>query len=115
METIAELPGFTRGLAFAGPFAFVGLSQVRETNVFGGIPLTQRVAERQCGVYVVDLRTGGVVAFLRFEGDVREIFDVQVLYGLRYPELLELDSPLVATSFTVPDEVLGDFFSSSRA
>ncbi|HEX2123403.1 MAG TPA: TIGR03032 family protein, partial [Thermoanaerobaculia bacterium] len=26
VETIAELPGFTRGLAFAGPFAFVGLS-----------------------------------------------------------------------------------------
>jgi hypothetical protein len=82
---------------------------VRETNIFGGIPLTQRVAERQCGVYVVYLRTGQVVAFLRFEGDVREIFDVQVLYGLRFPELLELDSPLVATSYTVPTEALPEF------
>src|SRR5207302_2088000 len=78
VETIAELPGFTRGLAFAGPFAFVGLSQVRESNIFGGIPLTARVAERQCGVYAVDLRSGTVAAFLRFDGDVREIFDVQV-------------------------------------
>ena len=109
VETIAELPGFTRGLAFAGPFAFVGLSQVRETNIFGGIPLTQRVAERQCGVYVVDLRSGAVVGFLRFEGDVREIFDVQVLYGMRFPELLELDSPLVATSYTVPTAALPEF------
>lgn len=106
VETIVELPGFTRGLAFAGPFAFVGLSQVRESNTFGGIPLTERVAERQCGVYAIDLRSGRIAGFLRFEGDVREIFDVQVLHGLRYPELLELDSPLVATSFTVPDEAL---------
>jgi uncharacterized protein (TIGR03032 family) len=114
VETVAELPGFTRGLAFAGPFAFVGLSQVRESNIFGGIPLTERVAERQCGVYVVDLRNGQAVAFLRFEGDVQEIFDVQVLHGVRYPELLELSSPLVATSFTVPDEALADFARTSE-
>jgi uncharacterized protein (TIGR03032 family) len=43
VETVAQLPGFTRGLAFAGPYAFVGLSQVRESNIFGGIPLTERV------------------------------------------------------------------------
>jgi uncharacterized protein (TIGR03032 family) len=109
IETIVELPGFTRGLAFAGPYAFVGLSQVRESNVFGGIPLTERVAERQCGVYAVDLRSGAVAGFLRFEGDVREIFDVQVLPGLRWPELLELDSPLVATTYSVPDEALAEF------
>jgi uncharacterized protein (TIGR03032 family) len=108
VEPIAQLPGFTRGLAFAGPYAFVGLSQVRESNVFGGLPLTERVAERQCGVYAVDLRSGQVVAFLRFEGDVREIFDVQVLHGTRYPELLELTSPPVSTSFTIPDDALGD-------
>jgi uncharacterized protein (TIGR03032 family) len=113
VETIAELPGFTRGLAFAGPFAFVGLSQVRESNVFGGIPLTERVAERQCGVYVIDLRTGETAAFLRFEGDVQEIFDVQVLPGMRYPELLELTDPLVSTSYTVPDEAMADVTLSS--
>jgi len=92
VETIAALPGFTRGLAFAGPFAFVGLSQVRGSHVFGGLPLTERVADRQCGVDVVDLRSGRVVASLRFEGDVRELFDVQVLHGTRYPELLDVEA-----------------------
>jgi uncharacterized protein (TIGR03032 family) len=101
IETVAELPGFTRGMAFAGPFAFVGLSQVRESNIFGGIPLVDRVPERRCGVWVVDTRTGGVVAFLRFEGTVQEIFDVQVLHGFRYPELLEPGDEVVAASFTV--------------
>ena len=100
-DVIAELPGFTRGLAFAGPFAFVGLSQVRESNIFGGIPLVDRVPERRCGVWVIDTRTSNVVAFLRFEGTVQEIFDVQVLRGFRYPELLEPNDEVVASSFTV--------------
>jgi uncharacterized protein (TIGR03032 family) len=100
-ETVAQLPGFTRGLAFAGPFAFVGLSQVRESNIFGGIPLVERVPERRCGVWVVDTRTGGVVAFLRFEGTVQEIFDVQILPRYRYPELLEPTDEWVASTFTL--------------
>ena len=59
-EPIAEVPGFTRGLDFAGDLAFVGLSQVRESAVFSGIPITERLAaeERTCGVCVVDLATG---------------------------------------------------------
>jgi uncharacterized protein (TIGR03032 family) len=108
VETIAELPGFTRGLAFAGPYAFIGLSQVRESNVFGGIPLTDRVEDRRCGVWVIDLRSRGIVAFLQFEGDVREIFDVQVLPRMRYPELLEPNDALVGVSYVLPDEALKD-------
>jgi uncharacterized protein (TIGR03032 family) len=109
LETVAELPGFTRGLAFAGPYAFIGLSQVRESNIFGGIPLTERVDERQCGIYIVDLRTGETVAFLRFEGSVHEIFDVQVLHGIRYPQLVDLTDQLVSSAFAVPDEALSEF------
>jgi uncharacterized protein (TIGR03032 family) len=101
VEKVAELPGFTRGLAFAGPFAFVGLSQVRESNIFGGIPLVDRVPERQCGVWVIDTRTGNALGFLRFEGSVQEIFDIQVLPGYRYPEVLEPGDSLVGSSFTL--------------
>ena len=105
-ETIVELPGFTRGLAFAGPFAFVGLSQVRESNIFGGIPLVDRVQERLCGVWAIDLRTGQVAGYMQFQGAVQEIFDVQVLHGVRYPELLEPGSELIGSSFVVPQGVL---------
>jgi uncharacterized protein (TIGR03032 family) len=109
VETVTELPGFTRGLSFAGPYAFIGLSQVRESNIFGGIPLLDRVEERQCGIYVVDLRDGELVAFLRFEGSVHEIFDVQVLHGIRRPYIADLTDKLVVSSFAVPNEVLPDF------
>lgn len=103
-QTVCELPGFTRGLAFAGPYAFVGLSQVRE-SVFEGIPLARRVAERACGVWVVDLRRGQVVALLRFEGQVQELFDVQWLPHRR-PDLLEDGDPRVANAFVLPDATL---------
>src|SRR5262249_32537826 len=61
LNNIAHLPGFTRGIDFAGHLAFVGLSQVRETAVFSGLPLTERAEERTCGVWVVDLRDGQTV------------------------------------------------------
>lgn len=57
-EAVAVLPGFTRGLDFCGPRAFVGLSQVRESAVFSSIAVAERpVAERCCGVWVLDSRT----------------------------------------------------------
>lgn len=67
-RTTAQLPGFTRGLDFCGPLAFIGLSQVRETAVFSGIPLVQRLKERTCGVWVVHTEQGAgdVVQFARF-------------------------------------------------
>ena len=60
-ETVAELAGFTRGLAIHGPYAFIGLSKIRETNTFGGLPIAERLNELKCGVAVVDLRHGQVV------------------------------------------------------
>jgi uncharacterized protein (TIGR03032 family) len=104
VETVAELPGFTRGLSFLGPYAFVGLSQVRET-LFEGVPIKER-PDRSCGVWVVDVRDGQTVGFLRFEGLVQEIFDVQVLRGARFPDLVEPSDKRVATSYVLPDAAL---------
>jgi uncharacterized protein (TIGR03032 family) len=107
LTTVASLPGFTRGLDFLGPLAFIGLSQVRETAVFSGIPITERLQpeERACGVWIVDIRNGQTVAFLRFESGVQEIFAVQVL-PFRFPELLPDDHDLVASSYVLPDAAM---------
>jgi uncharacterized protein (TIGR03032 family) len=102
LETVTELPGFTRGLAMVGPFAFVGLSEVREATTFGGLPLTARLEDRQCGIWVVNIETGETVAFLRFEDLVEEIFDVTVLPGIRFPEIAEPGSDAASNSFVVP-------------
>lgn len=105
VETVTELPGYTRGLAFYDRFAFVGLSKIRETSTFGGMPIAARRPELKCGVGIVDLGTGRLVAHLEFVTGVEEIFDVQVVPGVRSPALSgpypALDS--AAPIWTVPE------------
>lgn len=84
-EPVAHLPGYTRGLCFAGKYAFVGLSRIRETNIFGGLPIAERRADLKCGVGIIDLTTGALAAQLEFQSGVEEIFDVQVLPGSLRP------------------------------
>ncbi|MCI5145732.1 MAG: TIGR03032 family protein, partial [Candidatus Electrothrix sp. AR3] len=114
-KVVAKLPGFTRGLDFVGPLAFIGLSLVRESAVFSGIPLVEQLnaEERSCGIWVVDIRTGETVAFLRFDSGVEEIFAVQVLPA-RFPEILESSHERMNDSYVVPDEALRDVPASLR-
>jgi uncharacterized protein (TIGR03032 family) len=103
VETVATLPGFTRGLAFIGRYAIVGLSQVRET-VFDALPITEGTSERWCGVAVVDTETGALVGALRFSAAVQEIFDVAVL-PCAWPTIVDAGA-LTANAFVVPDRDL---------
>ncbi len=106
-EAIAELPGFTRGLDFCGPLAFIGLSQVRESATFSGIAIAERpIAERSCGVWVVNIETGQTVAFVKFEDALQEIFAVQVLPGVRHPDVINDQPRVIADSFVLPDQAL---------
>jgi thioredoxin-like negative regulator of GroEL len=114
-QTIIELPGFTRGIDFLGPLAFIGLSKVRESAVFSGIPLVKRLKERNCGVWVVNIETGQVLGFLRFESGVEEIFAVQVLKKSSYPEILDFDDPLLAQAYVLPDAALAEVKLPSEA
>lgn len=92
----------------------IGLSQVRETAVFSGIPITEQKIERQSGVWVVDLRSGRTVGFLRFSEQVQEIFAVQVLQGIRFPEIVA-DEDRLAGAFVLPDDALRQVPADLRA
>src|SRR5262249_28743163 len=115
-DAVAAVPGFTRGLDFVGNLAFVGLSQVRESAVFSGIPITERLApeERTCGVCVVDLRCGATVALLKFTSGVKEVFAVARRPG-RFPDLINDDEKLLESSFVAPTECLGEVAATARA
>ncbi|NEP18171.1 MAG: TIGR03032 family protein [Leptolyngbya sp. SIO4C1] len=108
LSAIAHCPGFTRGLDFAGTCAFIGLSQVRESAVFSDLPLTERLQSRICGIWVVNITTGQTLAQLEFESGVEEIFAVQVLQNVCFPEILPADDPLVGTSYALPPEALAE-------
>lgn len=114
VETVIELPGFTRGLDFLGPFAFVGLSQVRESAVFSGISLTERVSERNCGVWVVNIHSGKLVGFLKFEDAVQEVFAVSVLPGTRFPDVVSGNDAHVGVSYALPEAALKEVVRPAR-
>src|SRR5262249_14217505 len=108
-RSVTELPGFTRGLSFAGDFAFVGLSQIRESAVFSGIPIAERPqSERLCGVWVVNIESGETVAWVKFEDAVQEIFAVEVLPQAQFPDVLTDNRELLAGTFVLPDAALAD-------
>jgi uncharacterized protein (TIGR03032 family) len=86
-EPVAEVTGYPRGLAIHGGLAFIGLSKVREKSVVSGVPIAARATSLKCGVAVADLATGQVVAHLDFVTGMDELFDVQVLPGVRRPFL----------------------------
>jgi uncharacterized protein (TIGR03032 family) len=116
-QPIVHLDGFTRGLEMVGNLAFVGLSQVRETAIFSGIQITERLkeTERTCGVWVVDIQRGQVIAFLKFEEAVQEIFAVALLPGTRFPDVINDNAELIGSSFVLPDAALRDVPAELRS
>jgi uncharacterized protein (TIGR03032 family) len=101
-EIVAAVSGFARGLAFAGRLAFVGLSKIRPTSAMDGVPLADRRHELKCGVAAIDLDRGRVEGFLEFQSAVEEVFDVQLLPGVRFPEVLGFQKEDVNHTFVVP-------------
>jgi uncharacterized protein (TIGR03032 family) len=98
------LLGFARGLALVGPYAFVGLSKIRETSAMDGVPLAERRAQLKCGVAALDCRDGRLIALLEFQTAVEEIFDVKLLPGLRFPEIVGFQKEAIHHTFVVPRE-----------
>lgn len=94
-ECVIELTGYTRGLAFAGKYALIGLSKIRDKANFGGVEVAEKFAERPCGVAVVDVAAGTLVGMIEFVGGIREVFDVQLLPGTRWPAVVGLEKELV--------------------
>ena len=89
-QVVEAMPGYTRGLAFADQFAFVGLSKIRESSVFGDLPISHSHESLRCGVGVIDLNSGRTVATFQFHSGVEEIFAVEVLPNTRNPAIFGL-------------------------
>ena len=110
---VARVPGFARGLDFIGPVALIGLSQLRENDAFSEIDITDGNPDRQSGVWAVHTGTGKTIGLLRFSGGVQEIFAVQALRGVLFPEFVH-EGELLATTYALPDEALRDVAFSER-
>jgi hypothetical protein len=110
VTTIATLPGFTRGLSFIGDYAIVGLSQVRD-SAFKDLPVTETKKERNCGIWVVDTRSGNTVGTLKFDGIVQELFEITVVENSRWPMFISR-IPATETAFVLPKAAMKDLRST---
>ena len=103
-EIVCQLPGFTRGCAFFGSYAFVGLSKIRPTSAMDGVPIAERRDQLQCGVAAIDLQRGQVIGMMDFQTAVEEIFDIQLLPAIRFPEIVGFQKEALHHTFVIPPE-----------
>ncbi len=105
-KALTFCPGFLRGLAFHGGFAFVGLSRPRYKR-FEGLELDQRLkdadSEPWCGVQVIDLKSGACVDWFRIDGDIGELYDVELIEGYSCPMTVSPSSPDAGTLITIEE------------
>jgi uncharacterized protein (TIGR03032 family) len=89
-------PGFLRGLSFYKGHAFVGLSKPRYKR-FEGLKLDQMLSDADsepwCGLQIIDLAKNTCVDWFRIDGAVGELYDVEILPGIKTPMAVCPGSP----------------------
>lgn len=104
----AFVPGFARGLSIIGNVAAVGLSKPRNQR-FEGLQLDdelkQRDAEPWCGVQIISLTNGDVLNWIRFDGDMGEIFDISFLPNVKHPMMIGLRTSEIRDLITFESEL----------
>ena len=100
---VCTLPAYLRGLCLIGRYAVIGLCQIREKHIFGGLPVQERHEKLLSGLAVVDLPTGNLVGTFEFTAGCTEIYDVQFIPGSRNVNVLNLADNAVRQGFTAPD------------
>lgn len=101
-ETVCRLQGYLRGLTFVGDYAVIGLCQIRETHIFGGMPVQQAYDRLLCGVAIVALASGAQIGCLEITSGCSEIFDLRFLEGSRKPNILSGDKTDIHDALTAP-------------
>lgn len=117
-EAVTFCPGYLRGLAFWENYAIVGLSKPRNGDkTFSDLPLDELLQEKdgeaRCGLMVIDLKTGAIIHWVRFEGQITELYDVQILPNVKRPMALGFQTEEIAQLISLePLESLSDHHSS---
>lgn len=104
-EPVCFCPGYLRGMSFVGDYAVVGLSKPRKNREFNGLALQDTLAAKKgiarCAIYVIDLRSGDSVHWMRMEGAVAELYDVYVIPNSRRPMAIGFQTDEIRRVITV--------------
>ena len=102
-ETVATLPGFTRGLRTHGNVLFVGLSTLRASARSLGLPLGSRADTLFAGIAAIDRDSGRVLGMLRLPAGIEELFDFVVIPGFSRPLVLDSSPDSPSIGIETPD------------
>ncbi|MCP4696251.1 MAG: TIGR03032 family protein [Gammaproteobacteria bacterium] len=111
-HVVTRLPGFGRGMARCGDYLFIGLSKLRHgCETFGDLPIAAR-KDLFCGIIALRLPAAQTVGSMRFvtlqqtqgAASCEEIYDVQVLPGLRRPGILNAQGEMFRRALSTPEE-----------
>ncbi len=100
-ERVAQLPGYVRGLSRCGDYLFVGMSKLRPGRSMGNLPIDPD--RLKPGLGIVHLPTGNVTGMISYETDCEEIYDVQVLSGMRRPGVIGLEGDAFRSALSTPE------------
>lgn len=101
IEVLKPLDGFLRGMAIHGEYAFIGMSRLRKnSSSFGKLPIADRA--HHCGIEIVHLPTAAWVGRIRYEASVDEIYDIQVLPGIRRPGIVNTEGDMHKLGLSIP-------------
>lgn len=107
-EPVTFCPGYLRGLTLFGDYAIVGISKPRDERTFSGlrldIELERRQLEPQCGLCVIDLRSGELVHWFWMQGGIRELYDVAILPKTRKPMLVGFRTNDIRRAVSIGDD-----------
>ncbi|MBN1525512.1 MAG: TIGR03032 family protein [Spirochaetales bacterium] len=100
-DVVNKVDGFVRGLARHADHIFVAHSKLRQnSSTFKDLPIAKKAVTS--GVTIFHLPTGARVAELKYETTVDEIFDIQVIPGLKRPGIVSPDQEVHRLSLVIP-------------
>jgi uncharacterized protein (TIGR03032 family) len=101
-DVIQKINGFVRGLTVFNDHLFVGLSRLRKkSSTFGKLTFAANAVSS--GIIVIHIPSGRIVGEARFISSVDEIFDIQILPGLRRPGILNTLDNTFRMALTTPE------------
>lgn len=100
-----KLQGFPRGINFIGPLMFVGLSKTRKSKTKQSLPINEEFAETYSGIWIYNLESRSEVAYLKFSGDVEQLYDIAVIPDAVRPALLTIGNSMTRHTFDYQEEL----------
>ena len=101
IDIIKKFNGYTRGMAYYKGFLFIACSKIREKySSFSDLSIASTSTEAR--IAIMHLNSGNIIAEIKYQNSVEEIYDVQVITDAR-PGMVNFDQQEKDFAITLPN------------